>query len=87
MPFLGKKNSLSQSQYNFFLSQDAIYTDYVWKPFAKIISINTIVGPRKDQIIAQYKRELDDLSEYAVNIHSNSKRAKGLELFLTKKRI
>ena len=81
----GEKGGLNTSQYDFFNGQDQIYLDYVWKPFAKIISIETVTGPRKEQIISEYKTNLRDLSEYAVNIQSNSKRAKELNLFLTKK--
>jgi len=78
-----KDSSFTSSDLNFLQNQQQIFRDFVWKPFAKVISIETVKGIRKDEIIAEYSRDLQDLSSIKSQISGNKQRAKDLKLFLT----
>ncbi|MGA7798598.1 hypothetical protein [Methanoregula sp.] len=79
-----RDNSFISSDLEYLSEQQEIFRDTVWKPFAKIIAIETVKGPRKEEIIEQYRRDLEDLSEVKRDIIENSNKAKELELYLTK---
>jgi hypothetical protein len=68
----------------FLQDQGQIFRDIVWKPFAKVIAIETVKGKRKDLIIEEYTNDLKDLSSVKSQIARNKQKAKNLGLFLTK---
>jgi hypothetical protein len=79
-----QNNSLTTDDLLFLQDQSKIFRDVVWKPFAKVIAIDTVKGNRKDQIKEEYSNDLRDLSFVKLQIEQNHKKAKDLGLFLDK---
>jgi hypothetical protein len=79
-----KNSTFNSSDLDCLQDQQQIFRDTVWKQFAKVIAIETVKGKRKDEIIAEYSNDLQDLSLVKLIIKDNKQKAKELGLFLTK---
>jgi len=76
------KTTPSFTVFEFLKSLDDFYLESVWKVFAKIITINTVKGERKEQIIGECNRYLSNLSELNNRLDDRSNTATNLGIVM-----